>query len=197
MRRKLPPLQLDGEIPDVAQLEYRQVTAAGSLLDELTVLIENRKHLGSRGFHVITPLRMASGEVVLVNRGWVAAQPRGAAPAIPAAVTTGVISGEVRVPQPPALQLQLEEVQAQQPPRWPYLTLEHYMAWSKVAVLPFVILQEQDENSGFVRQWPEPRVDDAMHIGYAVQWFAFALITLSIWLYLSLRGRPAASGESR
>jgi surfeit locus 1 family protein len=193
MRRKLPPLQLSGQIPDVAQLEFRKVIAEGRLLDERTILIENRKHLGSGGFHVITPLRTATGEIVLVNRGWIAAQGRDQAPAIPAAETNGVISGEVRVPQPPALQLQLEDVQAQQPPRWPFLTLEHYAAWSGLAILPFVILQDHDADSGFIRQWPEPRVNDAMHIGYAVQWFAFALIALLIWLFLSLRRRPAAT----
>ena len=197
MRRKLPALQLSGQIPDVAQLEYRKVIAEGSLLDERTVLIENRKHLGSSGFHVITPLRTATGKIVLVNRGWIAAQGHHQAPAIPAAKSHGVVSGEVRVPQPPALQLQLEDVQAQQPPRWPFLTLEHYAAWSGLEILPFVILQEQDAASGFIRQWPEPRTSDAMHIGYAVQWFAFALIALLIWLFLSLRRRPAAAGEQR
>lgn len=195
MRRKLPALQLSGQIPDVAQLEFRKVIAEGSLLAERTVLIENRKHLGSSGFHVITPLRAATGEIILVNRGWIPAQGQQGVPAVPKTENSGVISGEVRVPQPPALLLQLEDVQTQEPPRWPFLTLEHYAAWSGLEILPFVILQDHDAASGFIRQWPEPRVNDAMHIGYAVQWFAFALIALLIWLFLSLRRRPAAAGE--
>ena len=41
------------------------------------VLIRNRSLDGAPGYHVVTPLVMADGTAVLVNRGWVPAEPRG------------------------------------------------------------------------------------------------------------------------
>jgi len=189
-RRKLPALILSGELPAAEQLEYRSVIANGRLLADKTVLIENRKYRGKTGFHVVTPVQLTgSKRVVLVNRGWIsraqAADPAG----IPKPAGELMILGQASIPQPPALDLSLPTESAEALPHWPFLTLEHFSAWSGLQVLPFMILQAPNDNSGFVRQWPEPQVNVGMHIGYAIQWFAFALIALVIWLRLSFQ-RP-------
>ncbi len=193
MRRKLPVLQISRDLPDAEQVQFRTVTAAGELLDDKTVLIENRKHQGKRGFHVITPLRLAdTGQIVLINRGWIPQQSQNEKPTIPGKQGVLSIQGEINLPQPPALDLNLQIDPAEALPRWPFLTLENYAVWSGLEILPFMILQSPEKSSGFVRQWPQPPANDAMHTGYAIQWFAFALITLLIWLRLSLH-RQAAS----
>ncbi|MEN8213399.1 MAG: SURF1 family protein [Pseudomonadota bacterium] len=197
MRRKLPPMPLTADLPDAGELEFRKVTATGRLLGDRTVLIENRKHQGKSGFHVITPLALDDARIVLVNRGWVSGQEQAsAAPDASAAGGTLVIEGEVNIPQPPALKLDLKITQAEALPQWPYLTLENYAAWSGLDILPFLILQAADDSSGFIRRWPQPRVNDAMHTGYAVQWFAFALIALLIWLRLCIH-RTTGGGTER
>ncbi|MGD8588832.1 MAG: SURF1 family protein [Chromatiales bacterium] len=186
-RRKLPPLLLSGNLPAAEQLEYRSVTATGRLLNDKTVLIENRKYQGNTGFHVITPLRLSdSNQIVLVNRGWISRQQATDPASIARAEGEQTIRGEAVIPQPPALNLSLAIEPEEALPHWPFLTLEHYSAWSGLSVLPFMILQAPDDISGFVRRWPEPRINEGMHIGYAIQWFAFALIALVIWLRLSL-----------
>jgi len=194
-RRKLPPLTLSGELPRADRLEYRPVTATGHWLTDKTVLIENRKYQGRNGFHVITPLRLTdSGRIVLVNRGWIsraqAADPAG----IDQPEGELTIHGQANIPQPPALDLSLP-VTAETLPHWPYLTLEDYEAWSGLEILPFMILQAPQDASGFVRQWPEPQANVGMHIGYAIQWFAFALIALLVWLRLCIHrtAEPAAT----
>jgi surfeit locus 1 family protein len=50
--------------------EYRHVQATGTLLDESQTLVRAVTRLGA-GFWVLTPLRLADGSVVLVNRGFV------------------------------------------------------------------------------------------------------------------------------
>lgn len=52
--------------------EYRHVTAVGTYLDESQTLVQALTDLGS-GYWVLTPLRAADGSIVLVNRGFVAA----------------------------------------------------------------------------------------------------------------------------
>ncbi len=186
MRSKLPLLPFTNQLPEAQQLQFRNMTAAGKFLADKTVLIENRKHRGKNGFHVITPLRTDTGEVVLVNRGWIPGQGEVLQTDIPAPQADVIIEGEVSIPLPPALALNLSLEQGQATPHWPYLTLENYSSWSGLEIMPFMILQAADDSSGFIRRWPQPQVNDAMHIGYAIQWFAFALIVVGIWLRLSI-----------
>jgi surfeit locus 1 family protein len=58
-----------------------------------------------------------------------------------------------------------------------------------------VILQDPDTPGGFLRSWPREMPKEGMHIGYAIQWFAFAVIALVLWLRLSLV-RPPETGIS-
>ncbi|MES9945957.1 MAG: SURF1 family protein [Candidatus Thiodiazotropha sp.] len=191
LRRKQPPLSLTGPHPDAEQLLFRRVEAQGRYLSDKSVLIENRKHRGKTGFHLITPLQLLdSNTVLLVNRGWITHDQLDQALAEVDKGETLTISGEVRIPQPPAIELkQQATAKTDTPPRWPFLTLDHFSDWSGLEILPFIVLQSAQDEHGFVRQWPHPRVSDMMHIGYAIQWFAFAIITLLIWLRLSLHKR--------
>lgn len=197
MRRTLAALPIADPLPDAQQLEFRKLIARGSFLNEETVLIENRKHLGKTGFHVITPLVTDTDQVVLVNRGWVPRPEQDTQPNFPKPVGRLHIEGEVRLPQPPALELDLNIDPAEAMPHWPFLTLEHYSSWSGLEILPFVILQAPEDSSEFVRRWPQPKVNDAMHIGYAVQWFAFALIALVIWLGLSIHKKDSTGTDDK
>lgn len=194
MRRKLPVLPITYDLPDAGQLEFRKVMAEGQYLSEKTVLIENRKFQGKNGFHIITPLLLAdTGQIVLVNRGWVPRQNNQPSFVTPDGLVR--VEGEVSIPQPPALKLSQAPTEFVASPHWPFLTLEHYATWSGLEILPFVILQSPADSNGFIRRWPQPQANDAMHIGYAVQWFAFALITMVIWFRLSLHKQ--ASGEAK
>ena len=53
-----------------ANSEYRHVRAAGTYLNESETLVQATTGLGA-GFWVLTPLRLADGSVILVNRGFV------------------------------------------------------------------------------------------------------------------------------
>ncbi|MCG7988760.1 MAG: SURF1 family protein [Candidatus Thiodiazotropha weberae] len=187
MRRKMPPISLTVSArPEADQLLYRQVNLQGEFLTEKTIFIANRKHLGKTGFHVVTPLQLsASGELVLVNRGWTAETPSTDSGLLINSRGQLKISGEITIPQAPAIELTPIDDDSQFPPHWPYLTLERYRQWSGLEVLPILVLQTSKDDQDFIRQWPTPKVSDLMHIGYAIQWFAFAIIALLVWLRLS------------
>lgn len=193
-RRKLPALALNHENPEASEREYRKVEAVGRFLPQKTVLIENRKHLGQRGFHVITPLRLdGSDAIVLVNRGWIPQTRLDQPDPLPTPTGSLRLTGVITLPEHPALELAYTPSADTEIPRWPYLTLDHFSTWSGLEILPFAILQSPADDGGFVRDWPQPQISDAMHIGYAIQWFAFAVIALLIWLRLSLP--KTAAGE--
>ena len=186
-RRKLPVISLNQGLLDTNEREFRHISVDGRYLPDHTVLIEHRKHQGRSGFHVITPLRiLGTHQVVLINRGWIPRENLTHAASLPTPSGVQRVSGEITLPQPPAIELDFTESTEVVPPRWPYLTLDHFASWSGLELLPFAVLQSPGDKGGFLRQWPQPRISDAMHIGYAFQWFAFALIAFLIWLRLSL-----------
>jgi surfeit locus 1 family protein len=81
--------------------EYRRVTATGTFLDDSQTLVQAVTDLGA-GYWVLTPLRLADGSIVLVNRGFVPADDRnrvqpGASPS-PAAAAR--ITGLLRMTEP-------------------------------------------------------------------------------------------------
>lgn len=168
------------------QAEYRSIVAFGTLLPEKSILIENRKFRGRQGFHVVAPLRIAGdGRYLLINRGWIPASDNLKAPSFSTPEGLVTVIGRATRPTPPALRL--HRVIDQEPGQhWPYLTLDEYREWSGLDLYPFLLLQTNDQESTFIRDWPLDAADDTMHIGYAIQWFAFAVIALGIWLKLSL-----------
>ena len=146
--------------------------------------------MGKNGFHVITPLRVNNSNLyLLVNRGWVEAQKNRLIPTVETSGSTVSVTGTASIPLPPALDLGGAELSADASPRWPYLTLERYADWSGLDIYPFVLMQAASDPHGFTRAWRPEIPKEGMHIGYAIQWFAFALIVLLIWLRLSLVSR--------
>jgi surfeit locus 1 family protein len=194
-RQALPPLQLIGLEPDAQALRYRTVRVAGAFEPEGQFFVENRRYGQRTGFHVITPLRIGGSEVrVLVNRGWVESLPGNRIPAAP--VPTGLVQvvGEAQIALPPALSLHAgPEAAKAWGGRWPYVTSELYAATVDHPVQPFLILQDPADPDGFLRQWPREMPKEGMHLGYAIQWFAFAAISLGFYLKLSLVTQEAAA----
>ncbi len=188
-----PPLVLEELMDSAKVMAFREVRAAGRFEQQHQVFIENRKYRGRNGYHVVTPLKLSDSEVrVLVNRGWVPPAPNpDLLPVVETPAKTVQVTGVVDIPAPPALALDQGNALQDGPARWPYLTVERFASGVNYPVQPFVILQSPQDEHGFVRAWPRHRPNDAMHIGYALQWFAFAAIALILYLYLSVsRARP-------
>jgi surfeit locus 1 family protein len=195
-RGELPAFELQALVQDPQELHFRKVQVQGTFEKELQFFIENRRMGGHNGFHVISPLQIQGSNVrVLINRGWIADTRH---PDLPdAAIPNGVqrISGEISIPSAPALKLHSDENAANDwGKRWPYLTTGLFAANVAFPLEPFVILQSPADEHGFVRNWPREAPKQMMHIGYALQWFAFALIAIIIYLKLTLVP-TAATGE--
>jgi surfeit locus 1 family protein len=77
--------------------EYRHVIATGTFLDASQTLVQAVTDLGA-GYWVLTPLQAADGSIVLVNRGFVAADDRVAPAATPPSVHT--VTGLLRMTEP-------------------------------------------------------------------------------------------------
>jgi surfeit locus 1 family protein len=87
-----PPVELANGAAAAAVAEFRRVTLTGRFLHDHEVLIGPRARRGAPGWHVVTPLRLDSGRIVLVDRGWVPADRKD-----PAGRRAGQIAGPVTV----------------------------------------------------------------------------------------------------
>ncbi|MNG39039.1 hypothetical protein D3C84_1269540 [compost metagenome] len=68
------------------------------------------------------------------------------------------------------------------------MDLERYQKSVAINMLPIVIKLDAKSNAGgFIRNWQLPADKIATNMGYAYQWFGFAIASILIFLYTSVR----------
>ncbi len=185
------PLALTGQDVNPDQIELSRVVATGQYDFSQEIVLRNQTLGGVPGGHVVTPLRLAgSDRAVLVDRGWVPLDEKGA-PARSAAVRP---AGEVTVhgvarrsqtrpnfiapadpPPPPGGRLDA----------WFRVDIPHIQQQIAYPLLPIFIQEgEPSEADPMVsgNRLPVPYIQidlsEGPHLAYAIQWFAFAAILL-------------------
>lgn len=162
---------------NLQDLEFRHVEVTGEFTPDLEVLIRSQVHLGTAGFHVITPLARDDGEAVLVNRGWVPLTMD--RPPVAAAPPMGVVTIEGWV-----------ELTEERPPLGPEdpaegelevlsrVDVDRIAQQLPLDVSPVYVVQAGDDDELPIPV-PPPVFDDVgPHLAYAVQWFGFTLVAL-------------------
>jgi surfeit locus 1 family protein len=191
-RVALPPEMLGAVLVDAEAMRWRRVEAVGTFEPARQILIDHRRQAGRTGFHVITPLRIGGSQTrVLVNRGWIPADSAGQPTDAPVPSGELRVSGEGYLPSAPAIVLGDGDTAAWGT-RWPYLTVGLFAGGVDYPVQPIVILQNPSDPHGFERAWTREPPKEGMHLGYAIQWFAFALIALALSLRLGLTRKVSA-----
>ncbi|MEW5862791.1 MAG: SURF1 family protein [Pseudomonadota bacterium] len=174
-----------------AAAAQKRVALRGTFLAEHTVLLDSKLHRGRAGYHVVQPLRTASGEHVLVNRGWI---PAGPSRGVPPQVTTP--AGEVHI-EGLALERFPRALQAgtgREGRVWQNLDLGEFAAWSGLALAPYVVLQDSALPDGLVREWPAPGEGADKNRAYALQWYSLAALAVILFFALGFRRDAPPSG---
>lgn len=196
-QRQRPPLA-EAELPrDVATAQaqlHRAARLRGQWLAAHTVALENRPMDGRTGFYLYTPLQLADGSAVLVQRGWVprdlADRTRIAAPAPP----PGEQGLDGRIALQPGRLYELQGAGAG--PIRQNLDLAAFARETGLPLRPFIVIQEDPEggatpaNDGLLRRWPPPAADVQKHHGYAFQWFALSALVIALYVWFQFL-RPA------
>ncbi len=187
-----------GDFDTVGDLEFRRVTASGRYLPDEEVLVRSRSLEGAPGSWVLTPLLLADGTAVVVNRGWIPNP--GELHEVPAA--SAAPTGPVQV----AGLVRLAETRGRFGPQDPPEGRLTDLARADVArldrqvdvdLLPFwVQLLEQSPApaaTGQPEPVPAPALDEGPHLSYAVQWFIFTTVAVVGYpLILRRRARELA-----
>jgi cytochrome oxidase assembly protein ShyY1 len=202
-RSMAAPVDVEGgpsPSPDEADgLTYRTGVAVGTYQPGAEVLVRSRSLGGDPGAWVLTPLRLADGRELVVNRGWI---PASGAPQLPAGAAAP--AGEVTVRG----LLMASQQRGSFGPRDPvegHLTslaradLGRLQAQVDAPLYPLYLqLQAQDPAPADLPVvLPPPDRDEGPHLGYAVQWFLFTVIGVTGYVLMirkTARQEAAAAG---
>jgi surfeit locus 1 family protein len=183
----LPASELARSAPEAAAQHHRRVTLEGRWIGGRTVYLDNRPMDGRAGFYVLTPLALADGDAVLVQRGWV---PRDAADRsrVPQVDTPeGTISVQGRIAPPPSRLFELGD-EGQGAIRQ-NLDLDAFQRETGLRLRPLSVQQTGAPGApadGLLRRWPAPAVDVHKHYGYAFQWFALASLITGLYVWFQI-----------
>ena len=183
-------------IRNSATAQFRRAIASGTYDFANEFAVASRTNQGSPGVHIVTPLRIAGRDTaILVNRGWVYSPDAmtvdlGRWKEADTATATGYLlalprngRGAVSTPTAPRTVRRLDADSIAK--RLPY------------PVAPFLLVQtaapRSAADSATVRV-SAPPLDEGPHLGYAIQWFMFALIGL-VGAAMTVRADRRARGR--
>jgi len=182
-----PILKLDKNIADIKSKKYLKVIAQGQFDSQNEILIDNMVQDGKAGYHVLTPFALhADKSVIMVNRGWVpVGRDRRVLPELSAPSETITLQGTISPPRSkPPLLLGKPDIKSKV---WLYFDAVQFKNKSGKDILPVIILLDKNNQYGYTREWPKYEVKIGMHIGYAIQWYVFALIVLVTYIALNIK----------
>jgi surfeit locus 1 family protein len=186
-------VELQGGITVDELPRYQHVRAEGHYQPERQILLDNMpSQAGKPGFRVLTPFKRDGSErLLLVDRGWVPlGDSRANLPPVFVSPEFRAVSG--RLDELPAPGVRVGEAGVAGDSHWPRLLnfprqqdLERALG---TRVESRIVLLDPDAPNGFERIWrPAMQFGPERHLGYALQWFALALVALIAFITLSLR----------
>lgn len=192
---------------------YRRVSVRGQYDGDRQFLWDNRTLNGQAGFEVIIPMKLESGDWVLINRGWVAPGiSRAALPevALPSDTAQTTIDIEGVLSRPSKGFSSGDAVPSVG--EWPRLLQFFDYASISTAlgepVLPVVVQIQAVGISGedtivytprpewLTANWQPAASGPAKHYSYAFQWFAMALALSIIFIFVNTHKRKIESVSS-
>ena len=188
-RQSQPPSPLDslwGKAPET--LAYLPVILSGVFLKDQYFLLDNRIYGGTFGYEVLGVIRLTNtGELVLVNRGWVAGDPaRLEMPSVLPVDGSVELAGHIYVPPGEPYLLAEQQLDGDWPKLLQAVEMEKIVpqveALGEGRVFPYSLRVNAGEPGALSIDWQVINVSPDKHRAYAAQWFTMALVLLGFFL---------------
>lgn len=178
---------------------YQPAYASGEFDPQKQILLENQSLDGQPGFHLVTPLRFQRADgAILVDRGWIPFEAGIEGNLRQFRVSgnvevTGILIPSVEQPDWVFLADPVPEPGGQPLQTWRFLSIELIERQVGYPLAPLILVQTEPFEDGPALPRPDPRIDldEGPHLGYALQWFAFAGIAIvggTLWIRKQLGG---------
>ncbi len=185
------------------ELAYLPVILSGHYRQGEHFLLDNRMYERKFGNEVLSVFELDNGELALVNRGWLPADPsRQVSPLIPEEAGPVTIRGHVYVSPGEPYLLADEPLAAEWPRRIQAVEMDKIVAALNAKVFPYPVRIEAGDPGSLTVDWQVINVSPDKHHGYAVQWFSMAAALAVIYLLRScnlwqlIRGTASNQAEN-
>jgi len=158
---------------DVVSFEWRQILLSGRYITDGSLLVRNRAVAGQPGFIQLIPFELESGEIVIVERGWIAADsnleaneeflPTDAKKEIIARLRLSESVPNRKSPAGQVTSINLPELKTK-------------LALPVKTDFYVQLISESPDESSYPQPLSKPVLDEGNHLSYAVQWILFALM---------------------
>jgi len=186
-----------GSRPLAELARYARVQVAGRYDPAHQFLLDNMTRDGRVGYEVLTPLTLADGRVLLVNRGWLPLPAEGRARLPDVAFDAPAdVTAVVRIDELPVTGLAMGRAPPDGGASWPKRTSFPDSAQLAAALGRPVearqLLLDADQPQGYRRDWKPGSAGfgPERHLAYAIQWWGLAALTVVLLVVLNLKRRP-------
>lgn len=191
--RAEPGLDLNQELPEgITEMEWRPVKVTGEYDFVNQIALRNQYNGNQYGYHLLTPLLLSSSippasagqaQAVFVDRGWIPADGNSHPADWRKYDEPGTVHvfGQIRLGQARPAFGGVADVLPDNGTKldiWNNADLEHIAIQMPYPILP-VYVQPATDASDIeppIPYQPEVEITEGPHLGYALQWFAFATI---------------------
>lgn len=172
---------------------YTRVSVHGHYDSAHQFLLDNAPQDGRTGYEVLTPLQLADGRTLIVNRGWIPMP--SSRRELPDLRFDAPADSEVRgrLDALPVAPIALGHVPPAADTTWPKVTGFPTMVDLSTALgQPLearAVLLDADQQRGFGRNWQPGGggLTPERHLSYAAQWWTFAALALGLYVFLNRR----------
>ncbi len=181
-----PPADLRAKLPGSENawedLDHRAATLQGTWLWMRSFKVAPRTYEGAVGYHLYMPLRLADGQIVVVNRGFV---PEGQAILPESQEKVFAVQGVLRRPETRKPWASPENDPSRGVWAWPDLAaMRHEIGVNAVAPVVFYEAREAARDT-YPIGGMLPLPSHNRHRQYALVWFALATALMGIWMIYS------------
>jgi cytochrome oxidase assembly protein ShyY1 len=163
----------DLTLDQVTPYEWTPVQLEGVYLTDQELLVRNRPIAGQPGFLQIVPFKLLSGEVVILERGWIPAD----SDLAPAVSMTPAQEAKTLIAR-----VRLSELTPNRDSPTGFATSIHLESLNELLGLDIEqqfylrLISESPGEPSSPQPLRKPTLDEGNHLSYAVQWILFALM---------------------
>lgn len=167
---------------------YEHVKVHGHYVAQRQMLLDNQVNNHRLGYNVYTPLALAGGGYLIVDRGWVPMYARRSLlPDVSVSAKPRTVTGMLTKFPQPGIKVAPESTTHGWPRVVEYPDASQVSRILHAPVAPLLLRLDPGEPDGYVRNWKPHVMSPTQHYGYAVQWFALGAALLVIWVWVNLK----------
>ena len=161
-----------------SKVSVKTITCYGNKL----LLVDLQQHNNSLGYHVILPCKLSTNHNLLINLGWIKniAETKNYQKKFNNIEFTGYLKKAQHNPfinQLPTPNIFPKIIQG--------FEIDYINQSLNKKFLPAVLLLEEKQPIGFIKEWSIQQISWQRHYFYALQWLAFCIISLIMFIYIN------------